>query len=327
MTTTAQTTNGNGQHHAPSARMTLAAVTRGTLDRPLRVVLYGVEGIGKSTFGADAPAPIFLGAEDGTAHLDVARFPQPRTWADAVDALRVLHGEKHDFRTLVVDTVDWLEPLCWRAVCDAARKPDIEAFGYGKGYLAALEEWRRFVHGCDALRAKGMNVVLLAHALVRPFRNPEGEDYDRFTLKVNEKAAGLLREWADAVLFANFQSFAQKQQNGRAKGVGGARTLYTTHRPAADAKNRWSLPDELPMGWRAFADALAESRSPARVATLRAELDATVEKLCTAAPDVGAKVRDVITQGVPDAKVAEYLNRARALLNEHARPTDNATND
>lgn len=303
-------------------RMTLAAVTRGTIDRPLRVVLYGVEGIGKSTFGADAPAPIFLGAEDGTGHLDVARFPQPRTWADAIDALRVLHTEPHDYRTLVVDTVDWLEPLCWRAVCDAARKPDIEAFGYGKGYLAALEEWRRFVHGLDALRAKGMTVVLLAHALVRPFRNPEGEDYDRYTLKVNEKAAGLLREWADAVLFANYQSFGAKQQNGRAKNIGtGARTLYTTHRPAADAKNRWSLPDELAMGWRPFADALAESRSPARVAAQRAELAAVVEQLCAVAPEVGAKVRTACAD-VRDAHVGEYLARARERLNEHTPRND-----
>lgn len=307
---------------APS-RMTLAAVTRGTLDRPPRVVLYGVEGIGKSTFGADAPAPIFLGAEDGTGHLDVARFPQPRTWADAIDALRTLHGESHEFKTLVVDTVDWLEPLCWRAVCEAARKPDIEAFGYGKGYLAALEEWRRFVHGLDALRAKGMNVVLLAHALVRPFRNPEGEDYDRYTLKVNEKAAGLLREWADAVLFANYQSFGAKQQNGRAKNIGtGARTLYTTHRPAADAKNRWSLPDELAMGWGPFADALAESRTPARAAALRAELAAVIEKLCAVAPEVGAKAR-VACAGAPDSRVAEYLNHARARLNEHTPTTTN----
>lgn len=303
-------------------RMTLSAVTRGTIERPLRVVLYGVEGIGKSTFGADAPAPVFLGAEDGTAHLDVARFPQPRTWGEAIDVLRVLCTDSHDFKTLVVDTVDWLEPLCWRAVCEAAKKPDIEAFGYGKGYLAALEEWRRFVRGLDALREKGMSVVLLAHALVRPFRNPEGEDYDRYTLKVNEKAAGLLREWADAVLFANYQSFGAKQQNGRAKNIGtGARTLYTTHRPAADAKNRWSLPDELPMGWRPFADALAESRTPARAAALRAQLADALDKLCAVAPQVGASVRAKCND-VKDAHVAEYLNRVRTLINEHTTTND-----
>jgi len=303
-------------------RMTLSAVTRGTIERPLRVVLYGVEGIGKSTFGADAPAPVFLGAEDGTAHLDVARFPQPRTWGEAIDVLRVLCTDSHDFKTLVVDTVDWLEPLCWRAVCEAAKKPDIEAFGYGKGYLAALEEWRRFVRGLDALREKGMHVILLAHAMVRPFRNPEGEDYDRYTLKVNEKAAGLLREWADAVLFANYQSFGAKQQNGRAKNIGsGARTLYTTHRPAADAKNRWSLPDELPMGWRPFADALAESRTPARAAALRAQLADALDKLCAVAPQVGASVRAKCND-VKDAHVAEYLNRVRTLINEHVTNND-----
>lgn len=304
--------------------MTLASITRGTLERPMRVVLYGVEGIGKSTFGADAPSPIFLGAEDGTAHLDVARFPQPRTWADALEALRVLGAERHDYRTVVVDTVDWLEPLCWRAVCDAARKSDIEAFGYGKGYLAALEEWRRFVAALDALRAKGMHTVLLAHALVRPFRNPEGEDYDRYTLKVNEKAAGLLREWADAVLFANFESFAQKQQLGRAKGVGGARVLYTTHRPAADAKNRWSLPERLPMGWGSFSDAIAEAKGPARALELRAELAREIDRLAALSPAAAEKPRKA-SASAPDSKVAEYLNRVRDLIAEHTPDTGTTT--
>lgn len=308
MTTTTTTTG--------SSRMALSAITRGAIERPMRIVLYGVEGIGKSTFGADAPAPVFLGAEDGTAHLDVARFPQPRTWQEALDALRVLATEPHEFRTLVVDTVDWLEPLCWQHVCASARKPDIEAFGYGKGYLAALEEWRRFVLGLDALRARGMHTILLAHALVRPFRNPEGDDYDRYSLKVNEKAAGLMREWADAVLFANFESFAKKEPTGRAKGVGGARVLYTSHRPAADAKNRWGLPDRLAMGWTSFSDALAEARSPSRVAALRAELDATITKLDALAPAVARRVREACAS-VPDAKVAEYLNRARDLVAEH----------
>lgn len=311
---TTQRTNGtNGQ---ATSRMTLAAVTRGKIERPMRIVLYGVEGVGKSTFGADAPAPIFLGAEDGTSELDVARFPQPRAWSDVFDALATLRTEAHDYKTLVVDTVDWLEPLCWQHVCAAAKKSDIEAFGYGKGYLAALEEWRRFVHALDALRARGMNVILLAHALVRPFRNPEGDDYDRYSLKVNEKAAGLLREWADAVLFANFESFVKKEQTGRAKGFGGARVLYTTHRPAADAKNRWSLPDRIAMGWQPFADALREARSPGNVAALRAELAGVVDQLGAVAPAVAEKVRAACAD-VPDARVPEYLNRARALLNEH----------
>lgn len=316
----AQTNSINGQPRTNTSRMTLSAVTRGKLERPLRVVLYGVEGIGKSTFGADAPSPIFLGAEDGTAHLDVARFPRPHRWSDALDALATLRTEHHEFKTLVVDTVDWLEPLCWQHVCAEAKKPDIEAFGYGKGYLAALEEWRRFVAGCDALRANGMNIILIAHAVSRPFRNPEGDDYDRYSLKVNEKAAGLMREWADAVLFANFESFVKKEQTGRAKGFGGARVLYTTHRPAADAKNRWSLPDRIAMGWQPFADALREARSPANIAAQRAELARVIDQLATVAPAVAEKVRAACID-VPDARVPEYLNRARALVEEHT-PTN-----
>ena len=110
--TAPRTTNGS----APS-RMTLSAVTRGRVAAPLRVLCYGVEGVGKSTLGASAPAPIFLGAEDGSALLDVARFPQPRAWTDVLEAVRVLIHEEHDYRTLVIDSLDWIEPLVWAAVC------------------------------------------------------------------------------------------------------------------------------------------------------------------------------------------------------------------
>ena len=166
------------------SRMTLGAITRGRVQAPLRVLCYGVEGVGKSTLGADSPTPVFLGAEDGTAHLDVSRLPQPETWRDVLDAVALLTRETHDFKTLVIDSLDWVEPLIHRFVCDEAKVKSMEDVSYGKLYVAALEQWRLLINALDRLRtAKRMHVVMVAHALVKGFKNPEGPDYERYQLR------------------------------------------------------------------------------------------------------------------------------------------------
>jgi hypothetical protein len=258
--------------------MTLKAVQSGRLDKPRRVLLYGTEGIGKSTFAANAPAPIFIGTEDGTAQLDVARFPEPATWQDVFDAIETLRKDKHDYRTIVLDTLDWLEPLCWDHVCQQAKKPDIEAFGYGKGYVAALDQWRELLATLDRLRADAsMDVILLAHSHIRTFRNPEGEDFDRYELKLHQKAAGLCKEWADAVLYAAYETYADSRDDGRTKGVStGARIIHTERRAAFDAKNRYTLPETLPLGWDDFAAAI---EAPAPVDELVAKVRELAEHL------------------------------------------------
>lgn len=256
------------------SRMTLAGVVKGKQQAPIRALLYGVEGIGKSTFGANAPNPIFLGAEDGTAHLDVARFPRPETWADVRDAIRVLTHETHEYRTLVLDTVDWVEPLIWSAVCRRDGMENIEAYGFGKGYNVALDEWRLFVSDLERLvRAKPMNVLLLAHSWIRPFKNPEGEDYDRYELKLHAKAGGLLKEWVDHVLFANYETFAKKDNRKRVRGVDtGARLIFTTRRAAFDAKHRGSLPETIPLGWADFVQALERGQPAVEPTALTSEI-------------------------------------------------------
>ncbi len=300
---------------ATRGRMALANVTRGRIDRPDRILVIGQEGVGKTTFAAMAPSPIFLCSEDGTSHVDVARFPEPQSFSEVLDAVRMLIEDSHDFQTLVIDTVDWLEPLVWAAVCEDGKKPDIEAFGYGKGYTAAVDRWRRLLRALDRARdVKNMGVILLAHAQIKTFKNPEGEDFDRYMGKLHEKSYGLIREWADHVLFARFQTYTV-EKDGRHKGVSdGARVLCTTRTAAYDAKNRADLPPELPLSWEDFAAARA-AHKPADPAKLEAEIVSLVETL--ADPDTTTKVTPYLTTIRGDAaKLAHLVNRLRAKVAE-----------
>lgn len=311
---------------APPRRMTLSAVTTGKVARPLRVLLYGTEGIGKSTFAASAPSPIFLGAEDGSALLDVARFPQPESWADVMDAVRTLVTEEHSYQTLVIDSVDWTEPLCWAAVCAAGKKPDIEAFPYGKGYTAALERWRSLIVALDTLRARrNMSVILVGHAHVKGFKNPEGPDFERYQLALHEKASGALRQWADELIFARAEVFVSKEGQ-RAKGISGERIAHTAGCAAFDAKSRHGLPERLPFSWADFAAAIEEARNAAPA--LKKDIGAALSDLERLAPDVAAKARAFVGAAGDDvAKLRPALNTIRARIAEHsaARASDDTT--
>ena len=297
---------------APPARMSLGAVVTGRRAQPMRVMLYGVEGVGKSSFAAGAPAPIFLGAEDGTSELDVHRLPMAEEWQDVIDGVHVLQTEKHQYRTLVVDTVDWAEPLLWKFICKRDDKSSIEDYGYGKGYVAALDEWRFFLARLDGLRRVGMHVILLAHSWIKPFANPEGDNYDRYELKLNNKAAGLLKEWADCVLFANYETFVKKNDKKQVKGSdNGARFIYTERRAAYDAKNRYGLPPQLPLSWDDFAAAAA-----ARHADDPVKVRAALEELIAQLPeDKRARAGAALTAAGDDpAKLANVRNRVNATL-------------
>jgi hypothetical protein len=257
-------------------RMTLAAVSRGIVQAPYRLVVHGTDGVGKSTFAANAPAPIFLGAEDGTGHLDVARFPAPERWQDVLDAVRTLTNDAHDYRTLAIDSLDWVEPFIWQHVCDADGVDMIEKVGggYGKGYTAALDLWRVLLASLEKLQTtRGMHVVLIAHSWIKMFKNPEGDDFERYILKLNDKAAGLCREWAKGVYFANYETFAVKEKSKRVKGVStGARLLHTQRTAAYDAKDRYGLPESLPLSWEDF-DVAAKAASPADPKALAGEIE------------------------------------------------------
>lgn len=295
------------------SRMKLADVKTGRLDVPLKVLLYGVEGIGKSTFGAQAPKPIFLCAESGTAQLDVARFPEARTWEDVMDAVAALTTEEHDYQTLVVDTVDWAEPLCWEYVCRGGKCNSIEDFGFGKGYVKALDEWRLLLRALERLMAaKRTNVVLLAHSQIRTFKNPEGEDYDRYSLKMHEKAGGLIKDWCDDVLFAKHETFALGKRDGKdtRKAVSdGARVVHTSRMAAWDAKNRNGLPDTMPLSWDEYFAAV-KAHAPKSVEELRAQIETAIAALPASVDDATKdKVRASAEASRDDAiKLSAMLN-------------------
>ncbi len=295
------------------SRMKLDAVVRGKQKKPMRIVLFGVEKIGKSTFAAGAPAPIFLGAEDGTSELDVTRFPEPQSWHDLLDAVQTLTEDAHEYKTLVLDTLDWAEPFCWRYVCEKGdekgkKHKRIEDFGWGKGYTRALDEWRILLRRLDVLREKrGMHIILLAHAHIKPFNNPAGDDYDRYELKVHQKAAGLVKEWSDVVLFTHYDTTTAKKGDGpnpKSRGMSnGSRLIYTTRTPAWDAGNRYGLPKTIPLSWDEYADAVANG-APEGLETVRAKVDALLFRV---APEARAKAEKWLASGT-NAKDALKLS-------------------
>ena len=231
------------------------AIRRGRITRPQKVVIYGPEGVGKSTLAGHAPEPVFLDTEGGTHHLDVARLDAAATWEEITAAIAQLAKADHPFKTLVIDTADWLEKRLAEHLCRKSNKESIEDFGYGKGWVILAEEFARFLTSLDSLTARGMHVVFLAHSTVKKFEAPDqAGSYDRFELKLSKQNAPLLKEWADLVLFANFVTRIAEKDNGKMRGIGGKeRVLFANHSAAYDAKNRHGLPDKLPFTAEALA--------------------------------------------------------------------------
>lgn len=299
----------------------LANVQRGKKQKPWRVLVYGVEGVGKSTLAAATPSPLFVG-EDGINHLDAARLPV-ESWAQLRGAINALAVEQHEYKTLVLDTVDWAEPLCWAYVCARDKEQSIESYGYGKGYAAALDEWRALVADLERLqRARGLNVLLLGHCHQKTFKNPEGEDFDRYELKLNLKAGGMLKEWSDAVLFADHEQYAKKdERTKRVRGVStGARWLHTQRTAAYDAKNRFDFPEALPLSWADVESAMA--RSAVDVGALTAEVK---RKAAEIGGDKGKEIEAALSRAGSDATKLNWLNtHSNSLLTLKAQAAEKA---
>lgn len=230
---------------------------------PQKVVVYGVPGVGKTTFAATWPKPILLRTEDGAAALDIPTFPRLITTMDELSlALNALLREDHDFKTVIIDSLDWMEPFVWKKVCQEEGKESIESFGYGKGYVLVDTKWRLIQSGLEALRnVKKMHVLTIAHAVPQIFDPPDMESWMRYGIKLHKRAAALWTEWAELLLFLNYRASLTASKDGKVKASGtGERVIYTQERPAWLAKSRWPLSPEIYIGqdatWHAFHEEL-----------------------------------------------------------------------
>lgn len=246
----------------------LDSISSGKTPRPRRTVLHGVHGIGKSTWAASWPKPVFVPTEDGIADIDVSSFPLCLDLSTAHQAIIELGGGDHEFKTVVLDSADWLERLIWKHVCQKEGKKAITDFGYGTGYGKSAAIFGDLLTALNSCRNIGMHVVILAHSEVKRFENPEGDSYDRYVPKLHRDTSAMLQEWADEVLFANYRVNVRKTDEGfnkeRGVGVGsGERVMYASERPSHMAKNRLGLPGELPMDFEKYSEFLPPLESAA----------------------------------------------------------------
>ena len=250
-------------------RMSLKSVERtGTRPIPPRIMIYGPQKIGKSTFAANAPGAIFVPIEDGLNAIQVDAFPQATSFQDVLDAMEQLATQPHDYRTVVVDSLDWLEALIWKQTCADGQKKSIEDFGYGKGYVEALKYWRTFLDCITGLRdLRGMASILIAHAQIRKFEAPDkAGSWDRYEPKLHTKAGALVQEAVDVIGLAMIDANVIKVDAGfnkeTSKAVGGRRVLHLAERPAYMAGSRYRLPETIDLSWETFSDAFARATAP-----------------------------------------------------------------
>lgn len=241
-------------------------IIKGKIPCAKKVVIYGPEGIGKSTFASRFPDPLFIDTEGSTKDMDVARTPTPSSWAMLKEQIEYVVSHPDICRTLVIDTADWAEQMCVEDICSRHQKRGIEDFGYGNGYVYVKEEFGRFLNRLEDVIAKGINVVLTAHAQLRKFEQPdELGAYDRYEMKLGKKTSSqttpLVKEWADMVLFANYKTYsiATDKDGKKHKAQGGRRVMYTQHHPCWDAKNRYGLPEEVDFDYTVIAPIIEQS--------------------------------------------------------------------
>lgn len=257
----------------------LSSITKAKRNRAPRIILTGVQKIGKSTFAGGAPAPVFIPIirEEGIDALDVLAFPVARQFSDVIDSIGTLYSSEHEHQTVVIDSLSTLEPLVWAETC--ARNGNAKSIeqvngGYGKGYIEALNCWREILDGLDALReARNMTTILISHVRVKAFNDPTADSYDQYQIDLNDKASAMFERWADCILFAGMKTVVKVEDKGFSKkkaraiaGNGNDPVLYTQKRPAHPGGGRapyGQLPYELELSWPAFADAVTEAAKAA----------------------------------------------------------------
>jgi len=240
----------------------LQSIQRTKRMRAPKIVIAGPGKIGKTTFAASAPNAVGILTEDGADAVDTAAFPLAQSLDEVYSAIGTLLNEVHPYESVFLDSLDWLEPLLHQHVCAANKWANIEAPGYGKGYIAAAEEWRTLLSGLEALRQqKNMAVILIAHDKIKRFESPMHDGYDQYTIKLHDRASALVQEWADVIGWANYQvvttesdaKFGAKETKARTTGK---RILHVEPHPAHMGGNRFGLKN-MPLDWESFAAALA----------------------------------------------------------------------
>ena len=233
--------------------MSLSNIRKKAKQKPPRIVLYGGAGVGKTFFAASTNKPIFILCEDGMGKIEADHFPLAQSFEEVLKNLQSLLDNDNDYKTLVVDSLDWLEPLIWDKACQDNNWKSIEQPGYGKGYVEVLKYWRQYINLLNELREKGFMIMQIAHNQIKRFESPEIEAFDRHELKLHRKASDLILEHSDCCFFANYKlgtvQVKGKGGNMTTKAVSGERIVYTQEKPAFLAKNRYALPETLPFEW------------------------------------------------------------------------------
>ena len=282
-------------------------ISKGKIKRPLRLVVDGVEGVGKSTFAAQFPDPLFIDLENGTDSMDVMRTQKPSNWEELLQIVREVAADPSVCKTLIVDTGDWAEALCVKYICRKYKTDGLESFGYGKGYVYLREEFENLLHELDRVVAAGVNVVICAHAQIKKFELPdEAGSFDRYELKMSKNVSPLVREWCDIQLFANFKTYVISTENkNRSKGTGGTkRVMYASHTASWDAKNRHGLPDEMELDFKHIAHLFGEI-APAQNDTPLTQLRALMEKSGVSEAELQKVVADKDKYPI-DTPVSDY---------------------
>ncbi|MGN7309890.1 ATP-binding protein [Alkalicoccobacillus gibsonii] len=283
-------------------------VISGKIEKKKKVVLYGPEGIGKSSIASQFPKPLFIDTEGSTTELTIDRLQKPSSWTMLYQQIDWAMTQVGVYETLVIDTIDWAEMFCIEAICSQHNKKGIEDFGYGNGYVYVKEEFGRFLNKLSDVIDAGLNVVLTAHAQIRKFEQPdEIGAYDRYELKLGKKTssqtAPLVKEWADMLLFMNYKTYSVSTDDKakKNKAQGGVRTFFATHHPAWDAKNRHGLPDEFPMDYSHIAHIFQSNNQAPPIQ----QPDPVQQKLSPNVPPSNATPSPTVEQQQPPQQVTE----------------------
>lgn len=279
-------------------------VIRGKIPSAKKVVAYGPEGIGKSTFLSKFPDVLFIDTEGSTKDMDVARLEAPSSWTMLLEQVKYVKSHPELCRTLAIDTADWAEMMCIEHVCSKNQKTSVEDFGYGKGYTYVYEEFGRLLNLLTEVINIGINVAITAHAKMRKFEQPdEMGAYDRWEMKLGKGVAPMIKEWADMVLFCNYKTVVinvdgQGTQKGKNKVQGGKRVMYTTHHSCWDAKNRYGLPDEVPFDYESIRS-IVESATVQTVKTEPAPAAREPEAVQAPQAAASAPTEEAVSKSTP----------------------------